>query len=114
MLQKPTKKTTSSYRKPEVRTPSLPILINNLQKVTYQAKLSADNPEALIGQLIDALSSEDGLVRFIATERLTELSPASVPQLIAALENAHPAIVWGATLILGRLKEQKAVEPSSH
>ncbi|OGQ77485.1 MAG: hypothetical protein A2289_15035 [Deltaproteobacteria bacterium RIFOXYA12_FULL_58_15] len=68
----------------------------------------------LVTALVDGLSHETGLVRYLATARLQALAlapetrEATLTALLAAVDDEHPAVAWHAALILGRLREPKA------
>ena len=72
---------------------------------------------SVLPSLIDGLSSEDPLVRFLASERLAKRAGDKdqrckvIACLVDALENEHSAIALQAATVLGQIRAQEAVGP---
>jgi len=79
-----------------------------------QGTLASDQPSVIVSAVGPGLSAEDDAVRMVAAEVLGQIGVASVPLLLAALEDPYYQVRITAADALGHIRDERALFPLIH
>lgn len=79
-----------------------------------QGTLASDQPSVIVSAIGPGLSAEDDAVRMVAAEVLGQIGVASVPLLLAALQDPYYQVRITAADALGHIMDQRALSPLVH
>lgn len=79
-----------------------------------QGTLASDQSSVIVSAVGPGLSAEDDAVRMVAAEVLGQIGVASVPLLLAALQDPYYQVRITVADALGRIRDQRALSPLVH